>query len=299
MNRPQPFGPRARAGFTLIELLVVIAIMGVLVGMLLPAVQKVREAANRLQCQNNLKQIGLAFLQHHDTYHSFPTGGWYWYSVPTYVAGNGPPATGARQQAGWAFQILPFLEADNVWNGGGARTDLDRQVATISTTIPVYFCPSRRPPQTVTFSDPLVLSGLAVTHGLCDYGGSNREGTGVVRRFSPTRLAEITDGTSNTMMVGEKRLNLVYLGQPQPDDDVGYACGWDENIIRSTSHRPKPDSNDPDSASKKRFGSSHTGGFSVVLADGSVHFLSYTIDKKVFSNLGNISDGQIVNLDSY
>src|SRR5438132_6404215 len=103
-----------RIGFTLVELLVVIAIIGVLIALLLPAVQKVREAANRTQCANNLKQIGLAVHNFHDTYGVFPTQGGWWYTGPSYDS-TGVAYGYKYQTAGWGFQILPFIEQDNLY----------------------------------------------------------------------------------------------------------------------------------------------------------------------------------------
>lgn len=279
-NRHHP-----RSGFTLIELLVVIAIISLLIALLMPAVQSAREAARRVQCINHLKQIGLAFHNHHDQYGFFPTGGWDWSSPPTYVGGN--PEIGKNQHAGWAFQILPQIEASSVWNAG--------PLIAVGTTNPVFFCPSRRAPQKVeypdTYSPPL--TGTTVTHALCDYAASNRGGTGAVQRYDPLRFRDMTDGTSQTLLVGEKRLNLANLGSLQDDDNEGYTVGWNEDTIRRTDKGPARDYvgiGDGD----RLFGSSHPGIFNTVFVDGSAHSISYSIDETVFRHLGDRNDGDVV-----
>jgi prepilin-type N-terminal cleavage/methylation domain-containing protein/prepilin-type processing-associated H-X9-DG protein len=275
-----------RTAFTLVELLVVIAIIAVLIGLLVPAVQKVRESAARTQCQNNLKQLGLAFHNHHSQIGHFPSGGWDWWAPPTYV--NGTPTVGAQQQAGWGFQVLPYVEGDAAFRAG--------PVAAIAATNPVFFCPTRRSPQTVTFPDEYTpsLTGGNLTHALCDYAASNWEGTGVVRQYQPLRFKDITDGTSHTLLIGEKRLNRAFLGQDQPDDNEGYTAGWDEDTIRRTDVPPAEDYFGGGTGDLK-FGSAHPGRFHAVFADGSVRPIDYAIDPAVFRNLGHRSDGQTIN----
>jgi prepilin-type N-terminal cleavage/methylation domain-containing protein len=293
---------RQRAAFTLVELLVVIAIIGGLIGLLLPAVQSARESARNTTCKNQVRQMGLAFQRHHDALSFFPTGGNEWWTPPTYSGGQ--PATGRQQDASWAFQILPYIEADAIWKGVGSD-DRSRAISAIAAMIPTYFCPSRRGPQTVKYTSSTMyiapaysLSG-ELTHGLMDYAGCNLEGTGVLVRsgsdllIAPRRISDVTDGTTSTLAVAEKRLNLRYLGQRQQDDNEGYTAGWDEDTVRDTKNTPERDYvGDADGGDK--FGSSHPSTFNSVFVDGSVHGLSYGIDAAVFNALGNIRDGTVI-----
>jgi prepilin-type N-terminal cleavage/methylation domain-containing protein len=289
---------KARPGFTLVELLVVVAIIGVLVALLLPAVQKVREAANRVQCKNNLRQFGLGFHNHHDTLGFFPTAGNNWYTPPVYV--NGTPATGLAQDAGWGFQILPYIEGDNAWRGNGGTTDNQRQRIAVGAVFKVFFCPTRRLPMTVTYYDGYISDpnnpNDNVTHALCDYAGSNQTGTGAVRaswQGPLTRFADIEDGTSSTLLIGEKRLDKQALGQPQLDDNEGYTDGWDWDTMRDSTLQPGQDTYNGIQGHNE-FGSSHVISFNTVFCDGSIHSLSYNIDLTVLTNLGNRADGNVI-----
>ncbi|MCA9047546.1 MAG: DUF1559 domain-containing protein, partial [Planctomycetaceae bacterium] len=268
-----------------IELLVVIAIIAILIALLLPAVQQAREAARRTECANHLKQIGLAFHNHHDQYGYFPTGGWNWNTPPSYT--NGHPDAGADQRAGWGFQVLPFLEASVVWRAGAETA--------VGQTNPVFFCPSRRSPQTVTTADNYTppVTGTTIRRALCDYAASNRDGTGVVRRFVPHRFRDVTDGTSNTLLIGEKRMNRALLGTEQDDDNEGYTAGWNSDTMRSTEKIPLPDFSGLGDGDD-RFGSSHAGIFVAVLTDGSTRNISFSVDDEIFEHIGNISDGEVV-----
>ncbi len=281
----------------MIELLVVIAIIAILIGLLLPAVQKVREAAARIQCANNLKQLGLACHNYHDTVGTFPSGGTGWWVPPTFD-GPGLPVVGPRQQGGWGFQVLPYIEQDNVFKGGGQSTVAGCQIVAISTPIKTFFCPSRRAPGVLPATGNWYPPAGTFGHAPTDYAGSNAENTGAIAYgYSGRRIAEITDGTSNTILIGDKRMDRTYLGQYQSDDNEGYTSGWDHDTIRSTNSQPLPDSNNGSGWGELRFGSSHTGRFNVVLCDGSVRGISYAIDVTTFSYLGNRSDGQVLTSD--
>ncbi|HEY3788473.1 MAG TPA: DUF1559 domain-containing protein [Urbifossiella sp.] len=286
-----------RSAFTLIELLVVIAIIAILIGLLLPAVQKVREAASRTQCANNMKQMSLAAQNHHDTLGVFPTGGTTWAIPPTYL-NVGQPATGMQQQGGWGFQVLPYLEQTSLWNGGLTGSIANAQIQAISTPVKAFFCPSRRAPMalppTPNWYDPAGTFG----HGSTDYAAGNLENTGIiVYGYAGIHMTDITDGTSNTLIFGDKRMDLTYLGQYQSDDNEGYTAGWDHDAIRLTTTAPLPDTRNGSGWGEELFGSSHPTGFTITLADGSVRFVSYGISQVTFSYLGQRNDGMVIGSD--
>ena len=289
MNRP----PAVRRAFTLIELLVVIAIIAILIGLLLPAVQKIREAASRMQCSNNLKQIGLGFHNHHDTYQYFPAAG-----------SDGPNVTccAATTRVGWTwmYHLTPFIEQDNVY-----KTPDDTAVAL--TPIKIYYCPSRRQP---TVYSNGARSDYAGNGGL-NMAGQGAQGVLVRQWLNPgpskpfdapveqfRRIADITDGTSNTLMVAEKQCHSSVLGKAGGDNERWNNSGWDQDQVRFGEAVPQPDSMHPTSKSPTfwsvRFGGPHSGVFTAVMADGSVRAIRYTIDANNWRRICLINDGEVI-----
>src|SRR6516165_12592244 len=295
--RPTEFG---RGAFTLIELLVVIAIIAVLIAMLVPAVQKVREAANRASCVNNLKQIGLACHQHHDAYGKFPPG---WVDAPfTLPQGKvSAPGTGAA-----TFTcLLPYLEQEALarlyrWDKGAQRPE-NQPVAT--TQLKVLQCPSAEPDRWITaVEDPANYSYGG--KGACgDYGGVPEIDTrlvdmglvdraadyrGVLTRNYLTRLADITDGSSQTILVAEHAgaPQVWRAGRPVPGT-YAVAAAWVGGTMTfgqgsSYDGATKPGPCAINCTNDREVYSFHPGGANAVLADGSVHFLQASIDIRVF-----------------
>lgn len=290
----------SRSAFTLVELLVVIAIIGVLVALLLPAVQSAREASRRTKCMNSLRQFGLAFHNHHDTHQILPDGGENW-SPTAYprTMVSGAPGVAPNQNWGWGYQILPYIEQTNVWKEANDAT-------VRGAVLPIYFCSSRRKPMTIVvgptnpqipaamldyvgnggtdaFLSPVqsqVVNGIGVDIPGAAVG--NGTDGAVVRRpgqfpnrSQSIRLAVITDGTSNTLLIGEKRLRPENLGKAQSHDDQGFTSGWDRDEICWGNIAPDIDRRGQDGF--YQFGSAHPSGFCATFCDGSVHIIRYNI----------------------
>jgi prepilin-type N-terminal cleavage/methylation domain-containing protein/prepilin-type processing-associated H-X9-DG protein len=310
--------PIARPAFTLIELLVVIAIIAVLIALLVPAVQKVRESAARTQCANNLKQIGIACHAHHDTYGYLPVNRYGGYSgaPDQYGSLNG----WGKNSRDWSFlaMILPFIEQASIYQQGNIPKSTFAGSGVVGITICIYLCPS----------DPGALLGPQVENNIYTndlalaltsykgvmgsnygWGAYDNPGTGPITSpnwadndpwangdgimlacsyMSPRRFAQITDGTSNTFMVGEDYWDV--------NTDGGYS--WASTVGANTGCAI-PLNFTPVSGTwvdMYAFRSRHPGGANFVYADASVHYVIDSIALSVYRAMGTIQGGEVASV---
>ncbi len=306
-------------GFTLVELLVVIAIIGILVGLLLPAVQAAREAARRMQCSNNLKQIGLALHNYESTYKSFPSG--------NIVRINGTDIRGDGWT--WHARILPYVEQTSLYNQVssvmgtdiGGTTSAPQLLAARNTRLSFFQCPSH-PDGVVNPSK----NGyqLSTYNGVCGSVCFNDDqldqatdvgyrGNGIFFMNSRVRFGDITDGTSNTYMVAEVQDELRGAPNsnrlPGSDRKYNFADGSDGNPPTDiTEYLVGMELNDPINANHRDAtgfynnngeyaGSYHTGGAQFVLCDGSVRFQSQSINMTAYQGMSTRDGGEVVSND--
>jgi prepilin-type N-terminal cleavage/methylation domain-containing protein/prepilin-type processing-associated H-X9-DG protein len=320
------FTPRSRSGFTLIELLVVIAIIAILIGLLLPAVQKVREAAARMSCQNKIKQLGLALHNYHDANSKFPPGA----QQDVFPQGVTSGTVYIRGTS-WIVFVLPYIEQENLFRQYNFTTNYWGNATIGLQVLPALYCPSGPSPE--RYRDPnsnvanavtthyygvmgpggptdnhtIVLNGQTFTYRQGDSGTNAAwAGNGILSQYRDSpgsistgrliRMTDITDGTSGTLMLAERSVNL-----PGTLNDYrtwirgqNGGSGATKNVtfpINSTNYNGSTNFNDIS------FGSNHTGGANFCFGDGSVRFINQNIQLELYKALASIGSGEVASLN--
>lgn len=307
-NEPMKSTTHLRRGFTLVELLVVIAIIGILIGMLLPAVQQVREAARRIQCANNVRQLGLAVMNYESAYMHFPSG---WATESEFQPS-------AEPGWGWSAALLPFVEGNNIYRQIDFKIAIDDHdhEEIIQIVVPVFLCPSD-PAEELQDMDVHIdehdhddgdghrvalhdddhdheeglwasrsnYSGMFGSGELEEYLGA---GNGSFFANSKLPISRITDGTSNTIIIGER------TNEHGPISWIGMVPELDAAAARIVGAADHPLSDDH--GHLEDFASNHPGGINVVLGDGSTHFLNRNVSFEVYQAMATRAGGEVVSI---
>jgi hypothetical protein len=322
--------PQACA-FTLIEQLVVISIISTLMGLLLPAVQSAREAGRRASCGNNIKQIALACLLHENTHGHFPSGGWGWAWM-----GDPDRGFGTDQPGGWTFGVLPFLELQTLRDIGAGETFEQKKASRVilaAQPVGMFKCPTRARPAlcdyrgtniggnekinmtetaditTAMRGDYAINAGSQSTNQLFrgpptledgDSGAygwpSTADHDGISYQRSLVRAAQITDGLSKTVLLGEKYINVTHYTDGRDfSENSNLYTGYENDNHRVTADAPQRDQ--ADLTIGTIFGSGHATLFGMAMTDGSIRFTAFSVDPAVWIALGGRSDGQYTSSD--
>lgn len=275
-------------GFTLVECLVVVAILGVLISILLPAVQYVRESARQAECQSHLRQIAIAMHSHQSAHGVIPSGGWGSNWVGEAAKGFGP-----KQPGGWIYSLLPYIEQQSLFQmSSGSSPTVQRTNAArmLQSSVPVFLCPTRRTGGVSRYSGALPLKNCdPVEMAAKNDFAINQAVSGIKSEWT---FLDIRDGLSQTIFSGEK---LLRRSSPSgPGDEDAMLVGMDDDNHRSAAIELGRDFSTGVSTGGLGFGSAHARGCNFVFFDGSTKSLSFGIDQTTLRMLGDPSDGKTV-----